>query len=98
MPIDWPEPFGLVMIEALACGTPVIARRLGSAPEAIEHGVTGFLCDDADAMLDAVRRVDEIDRAVCRSEFERRFTDEQMARAYLRVYDEILAGGQRGAA
>ena len=88
--IDWPEPFGLVMIEALACGTPVIARRRGSVPEVIEHGVTGFVCDDESGMLDAVRRIDTIDRGTCRRVFEARFSDLRMADDYERLYVEIL--------
>src|SRR5262249_50222358 len=67
-PIRWPEPFGLVMAEALAAGTPVIAVRAGSVPELIEDGRTGFICDDEDGMVCAVSRIDEIDRAVCRAE------------------------------
>ncbi len=89
-PIDWPEPFGLVMIEALACGTPVIARRRGSVPEVLEHGVTGFICDDEAAMVAAVRRIDGIDRAACRRSFERRFTVERMVGDYEQLYAGML--------
>jgi len=89
-PIQWPEPFGLVMVEALACGTPVLAFRHGSVPEVLEHGVTGFICDTEDEMVDAVGRIDEIDRRRCRAEVERRFTPATMADAYERVYDRLI--------
>jgi glycosyltransferase involved in cell wall biosynthesis len=89
-PIDWPEPFGLVMIEALACGTPVIAYRRGSVPEVIENGVTGFIVDELEDAIDAARRVDEIDRRRCRALFEARFTADRMARDYLRVYETLV--------
>ncbi len=90
-PIDWPEPFGLVMIEALACGTPVIARRRGSVPEVLRHGVTGWICDTEEEMVAAVERIGEIDRATCRAEFEARFTAAHMARNYVQVYEAVLA-------
>jgi glycosyltransferase involved in cell wall biosynthesis len=86
-PIDWPEPFGMVLIESLACGTPVIARRRGSVPEIITDGRTGMLCDTEDEMVAAVERVAAMSRAACRAEFERRFTVETMAASYLRVYE-----------
>ena len=89
-PIDWPEPFGLVMIEALACGTPVIARRRGSVPEVVQDGVTGFVCDDEASMIEAVRRVDTINRATCRCVFESRFSDVRMVDDYERVYCDVL--------
>lgn len=89
-PIDWSEPFGLVMIEAMACGTPVIAYRLGSVPEVITDGVNGFIVDDLDGAVEAVGRLDEIDRARCRAIFEERFTVERMARDYLRVYEQLI--------
>ena len=85
-PIDWPEPFGLVMIESLACGTPVVAIRGGSVPEIIDHGVTGFICDNLDEAVDATRRVHTIDRRVCRRAFERRFTATRMAEEYVQLY------------
>jgi glycosyltransferase involved in cell wall biosynthesis len=85
-PIDWPEPFGLVVIESLACGTPVIGFRNGSVPEILEDGVTGFIVDDMDAAVAATRRVRELSRKVCRREFERRFTVERMGSAYTRLY------------
>jgi glycosyltransferase involved in cell wall biosynthesis len=96
-PVDWPEPFGLVMIEAFACGTPVVTRRRGSVPEVIDDGVTGFICDDERQMIEAVGRLNELDRATCRSVFDRRFTAERMARDYLRVY-AALPSELRGAA
>ena len=85
-PIDWPEPFGLVMIEAIACGTPVIACRHGSVPEVVEDGVTGFIVDDEVGALSAIERLDRLDRARIRGEFERRFTSRRMAEDYLAIY------------
>jgi glycosyltransferase involved in cell wall biosynthesis len=90
-PIRWPEPFGLVMIEALACGTPVLASRLGSAPEIVEDGVTGFLCDSVDDVATAFARVDEIDRAACRKAAEGHFSAERMVREHLELYTRLLA-------
>ena len=89
MPIDWPEPFGLVMIEAMACGTPVIAWRRGAAPEIVEDGVTGFLVDDMDGAVAAVGRLGEIDREVVRDRFERRFTSSRMAKDYIKLYSQL---------
>jgi len=89
-PIRWPEPFGLVMAEALACGTPVIALRDGSVPEVIEDGVTGFICESEEDMVSAIGRLGEIDRARCRAEAERRFSPGAMASAYERVYEDLL--------
>ena len=77
-PVDWPEPFGLVMIEAMACGTPVIAFRRGSVPEILEDGTSGFVVDTIEEAARAVRRVASLDRAKVRAEFERRFTVERM--------------------
>jgi glycosyltransferase involved in cell wall biosynthesis len=91
-PIDWPEPFGLVMIEALACGTPVIARRRGSVPEVLRNGVTGILCETDDEMVAAVRQVTRLSRAACRQEFEQHFTDNHMALRYVEVYHRCLTG------
>jgi glycosyltransferase involved in cell wall biosynthesis len=93
-PIDWPEPFGLVMIEAMACGTPVIARRRGSVAEVLDEGVTGFVCDDEDEMIAAVRAVDTLDRAACRAVFMRRFTDERMVDDYERIYAAVARRNQ----
>lgn len=89
-PIQWEEPFGMVVAEALAVGTPVIALRRGAMPELIRHGTTGFLCDDEDAMVDAVGRIGEIDRAACRSEAEQRFDVERLLDDYERLYAEVL--------
>ena len=88
-PIDWPEPFGLVMIEALACGTPVVAFRGGSVEEIIDHGTTGFVVGSLDEAIDAARRIDAIDRRACRQAFERRFTVEQMTSNYLQMYQAM---------
>jgi glycosyltransferase involved in cell wall biosynthesis len=85
-PIDWPEPFGLVMIEAMACGTPVIARPMGSVPEILESGRTGLIGNTAEELAAAVKHIDAIDRAVCRREFERRFTVERMVDDYEAIY------------
>jgi len=90
-PIDWPEPFGLAMIEALACGTPVIARRRGSVPEIVRHGVSGWIGETDDELAAALARVGEISRAACRREFELRFTVGAMACRYLDVYERIRA-------
>ncbi len=89
-PIDWPEPFGLVMIEAMACGTPVIAFRQGSVPEVVEHGVSGFVVDDEAEAVEAVRRIHELDRRKVREAFERRFTVATMADKYLALYSDLL--------
>jgi glycosyltransferase involved in cell wall biosynthesis len=91
MPIRWPEPFGLVMVESLACGTPVIAFPEGSAPEVVEDGVTGFVVDDEHAMAQAVERLGEIDPADCRSACERRFSVAAVVRAYEEVYRAAIA-------
>jgi glycosyltransferase involved in cell wall biosynthesis len=91
-PIDWEEPFGLVMFEALATGTPVIAWRNGSVPEVIDHGRTGFIVEDLEQALAAVQVVDSIDRRACREEFERRFTSERMAEDYVAVYRALAKG------
>jgi glycosyltransferase involved in cell wall biosynthesis len=88
-PIDWPEPFGLVMIEAMACGTPVVAFRNGSVPEVIEPGVTGFIVQDVDDAVQATRHAVELDRAACRARFEQRFTAARMARDYVDVYRRL---------
>jgi len=89
-PIDWPEPFGMVMIEALACGTPVIAWRHGSVEEVLTDGVTGFICDDVGEAVSAVERLHKIDRQRCRLEFERRFTAGGMAHRYLEIYRRLI--------
>jgi glycosyltransferase involved in cell wall biosynthesis len=95
-PIDWPEPFGLVMLEAMACGTPVIAFRRGSVPEVIEDGVTGFIVDGAEEAVSAVGRVRELDRTRIRARFEERFTAERMARDYVEVYASEVRAAREG--
>jgi glycosyltransferase involved in cell wall biosynthesis len=91
-PYDWPEPFGIVLIEALACGTPVLAYRRGSIPEIIEHGVTGLISDDLQQMIASLEKVSTIDRARCRENFDRRFTVGRMVHDYLKVYERQLEG------
>jgi glycosyltransferase involved in cell wall biosynthesis len=86
LPGDWPEPFGLVMIEAFACGTPVLAYRHGSVPEVVEDGLTGFIVDDEAGALSAIERLGRLDRSRIRDEFERRFTSRRMAEDYLAIY------------
>jgi len=88
-PIDWPEPFGLVMIEAIACGTPVIAFPCGSVPEIVESGRNGFLVGSIEDAAEAVGRLDRLDRAAVRSTFDERFTVERMASDYLRIYRSL---------
>ena len=90
MPIDWPEPFGLVMIEAMACGTPVIAYRHGSVPEIIDEGVTGFIVENQEQAIAAARNIGRIDRRRCRQVFEQRFAARVMAKRYLEVYRELV--------
>ena len=94
-PIDWPEPFGLVMIEAMACGTPVIAYRRGSVPEVIQDNVSGFVVDTVEEAVAAVRRVTQLDRTRVRADFERRFTAERMARDYVNIYQELRSASTR---
>ena len=89
VPIDWPEPFGLVMIEAMACGTPVIAFNRGSAPEVIEDGLTGFIVEDINGAIGAVDRLSHLSRAAIRRRFEQRFTARRMAQDYLAVFRTI---------
>jgi glycosyltransferase involved in cell wall biosynthesis len=89
-PVKWPEPFGLVMIEAMACGTPVIAYRAGSVPEVIEDGVTGFIVDTEDDAVEAVRKLGRIDRRQVRARFEQRFAANRMAKAYERLYQSLV--------
>lgn len=88
-PIDWPEPFGLVMIEAMACGTPVIAFNCGSVPEVIDNGVTGFIVDTIDAAVAAMGKLDTLSRARVRATFDRRFTARRMAEDYVDVYESM---------
>jgi glycosyltransferase involved in cell wall biosynthesis len=95
-PIDWPEPFGLVLIEAIACGTPVIAFRRGSVPEVLDHGETGFICSTVEEAAEAVGRLPEISRQGCRRVFERRFTAARMARDYVDIYQRESEGAVDG--
>jgi glycosyltransferase involved in cell wall biosynthesis len=95
-PIDWPEPFGLVMIEALACGTPVIAWPQGSVPEVMADGVTGFIVESNDEAVAAVDRVAALDRRRCRQVFEERFSAGRMARDYLAIYRRLAERGGDG--
>jgi len=88
-PIDWPEPFGLVMIEAMACGTPVVARPCGAVPEIVTHERTGLIASSLDELTAAVKRVDTLDRRACRQEVERRFSAARMATDYERVYRRL---------
>jgi len=88
--IDWPEPFGLVMIEAMACGTPVIGWRCGAVPEVVEEGKTGFIVDSIESAAAAVARLGEFDRAACLQAFEARFCARRMARDYLAVYQAVI--------
>ena len=90
-PIDWPEPFGLVMIEAMACGCPVIAMRRGSVPEVMDDGVTGFVVDNVDEAVAACGRLDEIDRVGVRARFDERFTSRRMALDYVGLYERLIA-------
>jgi glycosyltransferase involved in cell wall biosynthesis len=94
-PIDWPEPFGLVMIEAMACGTPVIAYRRGSVPEIIEHGLTGLIVENEDEAVVAVRRANMLNRWRVRQRFEERFSVERMVSDYLALYATLAGFGQR---
>jgi glycosyltransferase involved in cell wall biosynthesis len=88
-PIRWPEPFGLVMIEALACGTPVLTCRIGAAPEIIDQGVTGFLCTDRRELLRAVDRIDELRRSDCRAAIAGHFSSERMVADYVSLYEKV---------
>lgn len=90
-PIQWAEPFGIVMIEAMAAGTPVIAMRNGAVPEVVADGETGFVCDDEKEMIAALERTDEISPERCRLECERRFSPARMAEAYLEIYQRVIS-------
>ncbi len=89
-PIDWSEPFGLVMIESMACGTPVIAFNRGSVPEVIDHGVTGYIVEDVQGAVAALQRLDELSRTEIRAQFERRFSSKTMARTYVEKYTALI--------
>jgi glycosyltransferase involved in cell wall biosynthesis len=91
-PITWPEPFGLVMIEAMACGTPVIALRNGSVPEVVDDGITGFIVDDEATAASAAEQIHLLDRTLIRTIFEQRFTARRMAEDYTRIYQDLTSG------
>lgn len=90
-PVTWPEPFGLTMIETMACGSPLVALRQGSIPEVVQHGKTGFVVDTADEMVEAVKKLDQIDRSYCREYALKTFNASKMADAYEAIYEKILA-------
>ena len=92
-PIDWPEPFGIVMIEAMACGTPVIAFPHGSVPEVIDDGVTGFLVNSVEQAVEKIAKLPGLSRKLCREIFEQRFTATRMAQAYLALYEKLQGTG-----
>ncbi|MET3819169.1 glycosyltransferase involved in cell wall biosynthesis [Burkholderia ambifaria] len=94
-PIDWPEPFGLVMIEAMACGTPVIAFKRGSVPEVIDNGVSGFVVEDELSAVAALKRLDTLPREKVRAAFEARFSSKVMAQNYVKGYEELLRQKRR---
>ena len=94
-PIDWPEPFGLVMIEAMACGTPVIARHRGSVPEVMEEGKTGFVINDVEEAVQAVKKIPQISRKHCREVFEERFANHRMASDYVAIYEKLIKGSRK---
>lgn len=89
-PINWPEPFGLVMIEAMACGTPVIAFNHGSVPEVVDDGITGFVVNSVQEAVAAIKKLPSLDRRTVRSRFEKRFSAHQMARDYVDAYEEVI--------
>jgi glycosyltransferase involved in cell wall biosynthesis len=89
-PIRWNEPFGLVMLEALACGTPVLTFREGAAPEVVEHGVTGFVCDDEQDMVDALEQLDRISRTACRAAVEGYFSTDRMVADHLTLFESLV--------
>jgi glycosyltransferase involved in cell wall biosynthesis len=90
-PIRWVEPFGLVMIEALACGTPVLSYRSGAAPEIVDDGVTGILCNERDEMVEATQRVGTLDRAACRASVQQRFSTNRMVADHLELFESLLS-------
>jgi glycosyltransferase involved in cell wall biosynthesis len=94
--IDWPEPFGLAMIEALACGTPVVARLCGSVPEVLRNGVSGLIATEFDDLVKAVKNIESVPRAGCRKEFETRFTAEVMATQYERIFYDLIGTRRNG--
>ena len=100
MPIEWEEPFGIVMAEALACGTPVLGTPRGAVPEVVKDGVTGFVCETTDQLAAAVGQAHTLDRAACRADCEARFSDHAIVDAYESLYRERIeaAQGSRGRA
>jgi glycosyltransferase involved in cell wall biosynthesis len=94
MPILWEEPFGIVMAEALACGTPVIGLDRGSVPEVVDDGVNGYVCSSVDEMVEAVEAIEDIDRRACRRSMEERFSDRAVLQGYEDVYDKMLSDGR----
>ena len=92
-PIDWPEPFGLVMIEAMSCGTPCVAWRAGSVPEIIEEGRSGFIVQSIDSAVGALQRAARLDRHRVRACFQQRFSVERMTRDYVEIYRRLVARG-----
>jgi glycosyltransferase involved in cell wall biosynthesis len=94
-PIDWPEPFGLVMIEAMACGTPVIGFNRGAVPEVLDDGVTGFIVEDEIGAVAAVNRLHKVPRAGVREHFEARFTSHRMAQEYVQAYQSVIRAQKR---
>jgi glycosyltransferase involved in cell wall biosynthesis len=95
-PIRWAEPFGLVMVESLAAGTPVLASPNGAAPEIIEHGVTGFLCDDEDSMVSELSRLADLERAACRDAVLTRFSTARVVDDHLALYEKVIAAARHG--
>jgi len=93
-PIDWPEPFGLVMIEAMACGTPVVAYRGGAVPELVEHGHNGLVVERLEDAVEAVRHVAQLSRKRCREVFEQRFTARRMAHDYVQQFERLMPSNQ----
>jgi glycosyltransferase involved in cell wall biosynthesis len=93
MPILWEEPFGIVMAEAMACGTPVLGLARGAVPEVVEDGVTGFVRPDIDGLVEAVGRIGEIDRSACRGRVEKIYSDRAVIEAYLELYRELIQAG-----
>lgn len=94
-PINFNEPFGLSVIEAMACGTPVVAIKRGSMAELIKHGITGFLCSSVEEMIDSVKEVKNLDRSLCRKWVEERFTSDRMVEEYIKVYEKIIHESKR---
>src|SRR5581483_9378021 len=90
-PIDWPEPFGLTMIEAMACGTPVIAFNCGSVPEVIDEGITGRIVNNVEEAVKALADIEKFDRRLIRQKFEERFTTSRMTENYLAIYERIIS-------